>query len=182
MCLLFRGHRHADCHTASVCHRDHPAHGRLPPQLPHRRVQLSSGAAVIEDSAAPGHFTLRIMNCSHRDGGSRPGHGGGAAAARRALPTSVPAHPSPPTREVRRMRYLKQFSYSLLLLLFSPFLIACTGLCSVSVRVVDVLRRDRTEQTVEPPRGFPHAARTVAAWCLPGGRAQTGGGASAPGW
>ncbi|XP_045385359.1 dnaJ homolog subfamily C member 5 isoform X1 [Lemur catta] len=31
----WRGHRHADRHTASVCHRDHPAHGRLPPQLPH---------------------------------------------------------------------------------------------------------------------------------------------------
>lgn len=42
-----RSHRHADHHTARVCHRDHPAHGQLPLQLPHQWVQLSSGESLI---------------------------------------------------------------------------------------------------------------------------------------
>lgn len=58
-------------------------------------------------------------------------------------PLCPPTRPPPP-REVRRMQYLKQFSYGLLLLfLFSPFLIACMGLRSMSVCVVGVPRRDR---------------------------------------
>lgn len=58
-------------------------------------------------------------------------------------PLCPPTRPPPP-REVRRMQYLKQFSYGLLLLfLFSPFLIACMGLRSMSVCVVGVPRHDR---------------------------------------
>lgn len=56
----------------------------------------------------------------------------------------MPTHPPTPTREVRSMQYLKQFSYGRRLLFFLSN--SMCGVRSMSVCVVDVLQRDRTEQ------------------------------------
>lgn len=56
----------------------------------------------------------------------------------------MPAHPPTPTREVRSMQYLKQFSYGRRLLFFLSN--SMCGVRSMSVCAVDVLQRDHTEQ------------------------------------
>lgn len=56
----------------------------------------------------------------------------------------MPTHPPTPTREVRSMQYLKQFSYGRRLLFFLSN--SMCGVHSMSVCVVDVLQRDLTEQ------------------------------------